>query len=139
MSARWCGKRALHLSILGCIGLTLLAGCFPVHPPTAMGTGTFSYATGALSWIYPVTLEKLWPATLAEVSELRLQILNQHMDGLGATIKALRADKVEVDFELVPVSARATRLSVRILTDGWKRKEAEHFHAKIRQRLGLKL
>ncbi len=139
MTARWCRKRALHLSILGCIGLALLAGCGPVHPPTAMGTGTYSYATGALSWIYPVTMEDLWPATLAEVNELRLQILNQHMDGLGATIKAIRADKVEVDFELAPVSARATRLSVRILANGWKRQEAEHFHAKVRQRLGLKL
>lgn len=140
MTARRCQKHPWIPVALGCVGLALLAtGCSPVHPTTAMGTGTYSYATGALSWVYPVTMEELWPVTLAEVNDLRLEILDQYMDGLGAAIQAVRADKIEVNFKLKPVGTKSTSLSVRILGEEWKRMEAEHIHAKIRQRLGLKL
>ena len=136
------GRRAGSgiLALLGIMGLAYLpTGCAPVHPSTSMGTGTYSYATGALTWIYPVTIERLWPATLAEVEDLQLHVLNKYMDGLGAEIKAVRGDKVEVHFTLKPVGTQSTSLSVRILGQEWKRAEAEHIHAKIRQRLGLTL
>lgn len=132
-------KRVGLLSLLGLLSLTLtLAGCTPVHPPTALGTGTYSYATGTLTWIYPVPLETLWPATVAEVSDLRLEVLSKYIDGLGGTIKALRVDKTEVDLALEPVSAKTTRLSIRIGGNEWHRQEAKHIHARIRQRLGLR-
>jgi hypothetical protein len=91
-----------------------------------------------LTWIYPVPLETLWPATVAEVSDLRLEVLSKYIDGLGGTIKALRVDKTEVDLALEPVSAKTTRLSIRIGGNEWHRQEAEHIHARIRQRLGLR-
>jgi hypothetical protein len=139
MTALWCCKRPFYLALLGLIGVTLLAaGCSSVHPSTSVGTGTFSYITGALTWVYPVTIEKLWPVTLAEVEALRLQILDKHMDGLGADIKTVRADKIKVDFKLQPVDTKSTSLSVRIVDEKWHRKEAERIHAEIRERLGLK-
>lgn len=137
---KWRCAALRYLAILWMIGLAHLpTGCAPVHPSTSMGTGSYSYATGALTWVYPVTIERLWPATLAEVEDLQLHILNKYMDGLGAEVKAVRADKVEVDFTLKPIGTQSTSLSVRILGQEWKRAEAEHIHAKIRQRLGLKL
>ena len=140
MTAMRSAKRSWLFLSLGILGMVLIpTGCTPVHPPTELGTGTYSYATGTLTWIYPVSLETLWPATVAEVTDLHLEVLSKHMDGLGGTIKTLRADKTEVNFTLDPVSTKATRLSVRIGGEEWHRKEAEHIHAKIRQRLGLKL
>jgi hypothetical protein len=133
-------RHSLHVGILGLLGVALLVvGCSQVHPPTSVGTGIYSYATGTLTWIYPVTLAKLWSATEAEVRDLQLEVLAKHMDGLGAIIKAKRADKTDVDFTLEPVSTQSTRLSVRIGGEEWHRREAEHIHTKIRQRLGIQL
>jgi hypothetical protein len=131
-------RYSLHVGILGLLGVVLLVvGCSQVHPPTSVGTGQYSYATGTLTWIYPITLAKLWSATEAEVRDLQLEVLTKNMDGLGATIKTKRADKTDVDFTLEPVSTQSTRLSVRIGGEEWHRMEAEHIHAKIRERLGL--
>lgn len=120
------------------LGLVLvLAGCASVHPDTPAGTGTYSYATGTLSWVYPVSLERLWPVSLAEAEALRLRVVHEAMDGLGATLETLRADGTRIVFTLEPVSPNATRLNVRIGGLEWHRQEAERIHAGIRRRLGL--
>lgn len=125
---------------IGPVGLGVifgLAGCAPVYPDTPAGTGTYSYATGTLSWIYPIPIERLWSATLAEAEALQLRVIHQAMDGLGASLETQRADATSVVFTLEPVSPHTTKLNVRIGGLEWHRKEAEHIHARIRTRLGL--
>ena len=58
MTAMQSGKRSGLRLTLGVLGMVFtLAGCAPVYPTTELGTGTYSYATGTLTWIYPVRLE----------------------------------------------------------------------------------
>jgi hypothetical protein len=138
MRGAWSWQWLRHSLSPAVLGLVLaLAGCATVYPDTPAGSGTYSYTTGTLSWIYPVPLERLWPVTLAEAEALRLRVEHEAMDGLGATLEALRADNTKIVFTLEPVSPNATKLKVQIGGMEWHRREAERIHAGIRRRLGL--
>jgi hypothetical protein len=121
---------ALFASVL------LITGCSTVYPRTPIGTGTYTYLNGELSWTYPVTLEELKAATLAALTELRLPVRTQRIDGFGGTIEAVRGEQVTVRLRLQPESEKTTRLRVRFGRLG-NRQESERIHAEVRQQLGL--
>lgn len=138
MRGAWYWPWLLSSLVLTGLGLGFaLAGCVAVYPETSAGSGVYSYATDTLSWIYPVPIERLWPATLAEAEALRLRVVDESMDGLGAALETRRADETRIVFMLEPVSPNATKLSIRIGGLARQRREAERIHASIRRRLGL--
>jgi hypothetical protein len=118
------------------VSVLLNAGCSTVYPRTPIGTGTYAYLSGNLSWTYPVTLEELKVATLAALTELRLPIRTQRVDGLGGIIEATRGEQITVRLRLRPETEKITRLSIRFGRWG-NREESERIHAEIRKRLGL--
>jgi Protein of unknown function (DUF3568) len=114
----------------------LITGCRTIYPRTPIGTGTYSYLNGELSWTYPVALEELKAATLAALTELRLPVHTQRIDGFGGTIEAVRGEQITVRLRLQPESEKTTRLRVRFGRLG-NRQESERIHAAVRQQLGL--
>lgn len=116
--------------------LVLVAGCTTVHPREPVGSGTYSYVSGRLAWVYPVTLDATWQVTLQALQELNLRVLSKTLDGLGGEIDAMRADQTTVNVQLRPVSDRSTRVSVRIGTFG-DYEQSKNIHETIRTRLKL--
>lgn len=116
--------------------LVLLAGCTTVHPREPVGSGTYSYTSRRLSWIYPVTLDEAWQATLQALQELNLRVLSKTLDGLGGEIEAMRADQTTIHVELRPVSDKSARVSVRVGTFG-DYEQSKSIHETIRTRLRL--
>jgi hypothetical protein len=114
----------------------LITSCSTVYPRTPIGTGTYAYLNGELSWTYPVTLEEIKVATLAALTELRLPVRTQRIDGFGGTIEAVRGEQITVRLRLQPESEKTTRLRVRFGRLG-NRQESERIHAEVRQQLGL--
>lgn len=113
----------------------LLMGC-TVHPREPVGTGTFSHVSGRLAWTYPVAIDLAWSATLRALEQLKIQVQDKAVDGLGGTILAQRADQTRVSVTLEPVSKRATRVSIKIGAFG-SREQSENIHAVIQQELNL--
>jgi hypothetical protein len=89
-----------------------------------------------LSWIYPVTLDEAWQATLQALQELNLRVLSKTLDGLGGEIEAMRADQTTIHVELRPVSDKSARVSVRVGTFG-DYEQSKSIHETIRTRLRL--
>ena len=129
---QWYVGKCLRLGLL----VVLLAGCTTVHPREPVGSGTYSYVSGRLSWVYPVPLIEAWQATLQALQELNLRVLNKTLDGLGGEIDAQRADQTTVDVDLKPLSDRTTEVSVRIGTFG-DYEQSKNIHETIRTRLKL--
>lgn len=125
----------LRLVIIGLLAL-LATGCSTVHPRTSAGTGTYAHVGGVLSWTYPATLDEVWSATLAALTELQIPIRSQMIDGLGGFIEAERGEKVKVRLRLTPQTDITTRLSVRFGTAG-NRQESRRVHAAVRNQLGF--
>jgi hypothetical protein len=118
------------------MGLMLVAGCTTVHPPGVVGTGTYSYVSGNLTWIYPADLERTWDASLRALEGLDLRIESKTLDGLGGRIKAIRADNTAIRLRLKPETTRTTTVSVKIGTFG-SQEQAENIHKAIRAQLKL--
>jgi len=129
---QWYVGKCLRLGLL----VVLLAGCTTVHPREPVGSGTYSYVSGRLSWVYPVPLIEAWQATLQALQELNLRVLNKTLDGLGGEIDAQRVDQTAVDVDLKPTSDRTTEVSVRIGTFG-DYEQSKNIHETIRTRLRL--
>jgi hypothetical protein len=129
---RWYVGKCLRLGLL----VVLLAGCTTVHPREPVGSGTYSYVSGRLSWVYPVPLIEAWQATLNALQELNLRILNKTLDGLGGEIDAQRADQTVVGVVVRPISDRTTEVSVRIGTFG-DYEQSKNIHETIRTLLKL--
>ena len=129
---QWYVWKCLRLGLL----VVLLAGCTTVHPREPVGSGTYSYVSGRLSWVYPVPLIEAWQATLQALQELNLRVLHKTLDGLGGEIDAQRVDQTAVDVDLKPTSDRTTEVSVRIGTFG-DYEQSKNIHETIRTRLRL--
>jgi hypothetical protein len=129
---QWYVWKYLGLGLL----VVLLAGCTTVHPREPVGSGTYSYVSGRLSWVYPVPLTEAWQATLKALQELDLRVLNKTLDGLGGEIDAERADQTAVNVDLRPLSDRTTDVSVRIGTFG-DYEQSKNVHEAIRILLKL--
>jgi hypothetical protein len=129
---QWYVGKCLGLGLL----VMLLAGCTTVHPREPVGSGTYSYVSGRLSWIYPVPLSEAWQATLTTLQELSLRVLNTTLDGLGGEIDAQRVDQTAVNVDLRPLSDKTTEVSVRIGTFG-DYEQSKNIHETIRIRLKL--
>lgn len=118
------------------LGLVLLGGCTTVYPQTGAGAGTYNAASGWLSWVYPVPLERTFQATVTVLDGLDLRIQTKTLDGLEGRIKALRADRTTVHIYLKPVTDRTTEVMVKIGTFG-DQEQSEHIHKNIRTQLRL--
>jgi hypothetical protein len=129
---RWYVWKCLRLGLF----VVLLAGCTTVHPRAPVGSGSYSYVSRRLSWVYPVPLTEAWQATLQALQELSLRVLNRRLDGLGGEIDAERVDQTAVDVDLKPISDRATEVSVRIGTFG-DYEQSRNLHETIRTLLKL--
>lgn len=123
-----------QMALVSLSGLLLL-GC-TVHPREPVGTGTFSYVSGRLAWIYPTDIPTTWSATLKALEKLDIQVQDKAVDGLGGSIIAQRADQTKVFLTFEPVSQRATRVSIKIGAFG-NREQSENIHALIQQELKL--
>ncbi len=131
-----CQRLALW-GILAVVGVSLvLTGCAKVYPQTSVGTGLYSYVNRTLSWTYPFTLEQVWDATLAGLTERQYRIRAQARDGLGGTLEAQPTAGPMVYVALKPESDQSTQLRVRMGSLG-NRPEAERIHATVRAKLGL--
>jgi hypothetical protein len=129
--------QSLYLAIFVLVMSVLLtAGCSTIYPRTPIGTGTYAYLSGKLTWTYPVTLAELQTATVAALTDLRLPIRTQRIDGLGGIIEATRGEQITVRLRLRPETEKTTRLSIRFGRWG-NRDESERIHAEVRKQLGL--
>jgi hypothetical protein len=98
--------------------------------------GAYSYISGELKATYGITLDQAWPATLAAMDSLKLDVESKNMDALGGLIKAKRADGTPVKISLKPLGESSTDIGVRIGTMGSKEK-SERVHDAIRQQIGV--
>jgi hypothetical protein len=92
--------------------------------------------SGELKATYGITLDQAWPATLAAMDSLKLDVESKNMDALGGLIKAKRADGTPVKISLKPLGESSTDIGVRIGTMGSKEK-SERVHDAIRQQIGV--
>lgn len=124
--------------LLGLSLLALYAGCVTTGIGTGggAGVGTYNYATGELSVLYSVPIEKMWPKVLAALQDLQLTIDSKHMDALGGEIEARRNDGTSVKVWLKPAGDNSTTIDVRVGPFGLGSKEkSERIHSAIQQRL----
>ena len=118
------------------LGILVATGCTTVHPPGVAGTGTYSYVSGNLAWIYPADMERTWDATLRALEGLDLRIQEKNLDGLGGRIVARRADETKIRIRLKPETTRTTTVLVKIGTFG-SQEQSENVHKAIRAQLKL--
>jgi hypothetical protein len=121
------------------VGMGLLVACSgcvaaAVGAGAGAAVGTYSYIKGDLQATYEVSLERLWPPTLAAMRDLRLTIDSERRDALGGVIEAWRVDGTPVTVRLKPEAANVTVVSVRVGTFGSREKSAI-IHNAIREHL----
>ena len=112
----------------GCVAATVGSGA-------GAGVGTYSYVTGELQATYSTSIERLWPASLAAMQDLKLTVDRQQMDALGGIIEARRADGTPVKVHLKPAGELSTRVGVRVGTSFGSQEKSERIHRAIAKRL----
>jgi hypothetical protein len=118
------------------LGILVATGCATVHPPGVAGTGTYSYVSGNLSWVYPADMERTWEATLRALETMDLRVEERNLDGLGGRLIARRADETKIRIRLKPETTRTTTVLVKVGTFGNK-EQSENLHREIRTQLKL--
>jgi Protein of unknown function (DUF3568) len=125
-----------RMKLLVLLSVVVLGGCTKVYPDTTAGAGTYNPASGWLSWAYPAPLERSYQATLAALEGLDLRVQTKTLDGLEGRIKAIRADRTNVQVYLKPLTDRTTEVQVKVGTFG-DQEQAELIHKNIRAQLRL--
>ena len=129
--------RRVNYILLGLSLLVLCGGCVAAAVGVGAGAsvGTYSYIKGELQAIYSTPIKRLWPLALTAMQDLRLTVDSKHMDALGGTIEARRADGTPVKVHLKPTSEHSTRIGVRVGTIFGSRVKSERIHNAIKKRL----
>jgi hypothetical protein len=105
-----CGV-VLCLSQTGC--LLLVAG-----GAAAAGAGTYAYVSGDLKGTESASLDRVWTATQAAVTELQLPITSRQKDALGARLLARTSSDKKVDIRLKKLTDTSTEIRIRVGTWG---------------------
>jgi hypothetical protein len=102
--------------LLICAG-AVLQGC-STNKVGAEAAGTASYAWVSLESIEPVSIEKVYVATLKAVDELKLPVIQKGVDSMSGKIIARDVEDKKIVVTLNATTDGMTKLSIRVGTIG---------------------
>ncbi len=98
-------------ALLGMVALMpLLAACVPA----ALMVDRAVEARAEDSRLFPASLDRVWPATLAAMRQLQMQVTNSVRDNLGGDIDGVSAGGETVTVRLEASGEGQTRVRVRV-------------------------
>ena len=126
-------KTSIRRTLTALIALTTMTGCWAAAGGMT-GAGTVAYLEGQSVTNEKASLEQVWEASLAGVSEIGYTITQQDKDGLRGHIAAHGSDDRPLEVTLDRVSDTETRLSIRFGVFG-DQEDSKLLHQKIAAQL----